>query len=134
MKTINTESLIVTIKDAKKTHETEGVLKIQFWNSRERIIRAFLYLISMWGTACLSIVIPVLHFILVPGFVLAGPIMAIIIAKQEKMVIGGEGPCPVCQNTLAVDRVAFHFPIIEVCSKCHTRLYLEETPKAAISA
>ena len=84
----------VYLKGGYEEVTTPGEIRIQDWSQRERTVRALKFGGACWGAALVSIIIPLLHFILVPGFLLAGPILAFIIIGQENVVLGGEGTCP----------------------------------------
>lgn len=51
---------------------------------------------TFWGLALCSVFIPVAHFVLVPTFVVAGIVMAIKRAREDRRLVSITGPCPRC--------------------------------------
>jgi hypothetical protein len=62
----------------------EGILHLQSFDSKERKIRAAKIWGFMWLLALLSLPIIVAHFVLVPGFLIAGPVMPIVAIDKWK--------------------------------------------------
>jgi hypothetical protein len=63
--------------------KTIGIAQIQEWNQKERLKRALKTLGISWGLAIVSVLIPLAHFILVPGFLLAGPFVTSPLQKHH---------------------------------------------------
>lgn len=104
---------------------THGELRVQEWNKRERILRALKFGGACLGLAIVSIILPLLHFVLVPGLLLAGPIVAFFVLRQEAVVLGGKGTCPYCKKTMKIVRSAPRFPISDMCEHCHKSVTIE---------
>lgn len=119
------EVLRVRISGNRNDTISEGVIRIQTWSKKERTARAIKYGGLCWVGALASIVIPLLHFILVPGFLIAGPILAFVLLGQESMVLGGEGICPNCHASLPIASATLNFPISDLCTHCQTPLKIE---------
>jgi hypothetical protein len=100
----------------------EGEIRVQSWDKSERVARAFKFGGMCWGAAIVCVLIPLLHFILVPGFLLAGPILAYFVLGQETVVLGGQGTCPHCQSFLPIARAAYQFPHSDLCTHCQHSL------------
>lgn len=49
-----------------------------------------------WGLALASVFIPVAHFVLVPTFAVAGIVMAIVRAREDRRLVLISGTCPRC--------------------------------------
>src|SRR4051794_18352309 len=79
-----------------------GTALIQEWSQKERSRRALRMLGILWGLMLISVLIPVAHFVLVPAFFLAGPIVAFIVHDQRKAIVGGEGICPQCGKPFTI--------------------------------
>ena len=60
----------------------------------ERLRRGAKLWATLWALAALSVLIPGAHFVLVPGFFVAGPIAGWLRTRQTRGVLGGEGACP----------------------------------------
>src|SRR3569833_3439926 len=72
----------------------EGVLHLQTFDARERKIRAAKMWGLMWLFALLSVPIIVAHFVLVPGFLIAGPVMAYRRYRLVEVPNQVTGMCP----------------------------------------
>jgi hypothetical protein len=63
---------------------------------RDRVRRAILALAACWGAAIAAVFLPVLHFVLVPSLLVAGPIVAYSRLRQRLTVVDVQGTCPAC--------------------------------------
>ena len=102
-----------------------GTIRVLVWSQRERFFRALKYGGLCWIVAVACVVVPILHFVLVPGFLLLGPVVFYNIYARESVVLGGEGTCPKYKKFLVIVRSSHHFPMTEVCGACHQSLLLE---------
>jgi hypothetical protein len=91
----------------------------------ERFARTLTGLGMFWGLAVASVFIPVAHFILVPTFVVAGIVMAVKRAREDRRLLLVRGVCPRCGAVQElrpggrfVDGRSFD------CPKCHGTLTL----------
>lgn len=85
------------------------------------------------AAAAFAVLIPIVHFVLVPSALLLGIGIGIRRLGQGKTFRGGAGTCPYCgaqQQFTLLGR--FHLPKTLYCSSCQRELYLEE--RAATSA
>jgi hypothetical protein len=97
---------------------------------RERTLRALRALGACWGLAIVAVFIPVLHFVLVPSLLLAGPLIASSLNQERVTVIEARGACPACahEQTVALGRGAR--PRIDFrCEKCGRPLALALPPE-----
>lgn len=62
----------------------------------ERTSRAVRALATCWGLAVLAVFLPVLHFVLVPSLLVAGPVVALSRLRERCTVRGASGTCPAC--------------------------------------
>jgi len=63
---------------------------------RDRVRRAVLALAVCWGAAVAAVFLPVLHFVLVPALLVAGPVVAYGRLRQRLTLLDVEGACPAC--------------------------------------
>lgn len=92
-----------------------------------RMQRALKFLGGFWGAALVSVPIPGLHFVLVPGFFLAG-IGAFFIKLRETRRLALQGAvCPACGKPLkdAVLHFGAELPRL-YCYECRQHLWLSE--------
>lgn len=73
---------------------TRGEVRVRSWSRLNRLARAAKTLAVFLGLALVSVLIPVAHFLLVPGFLVAGLVAAFTVARQRGTVLGGEGGLP----------------------------------------
>lgn len=66
----------------------------------KRVARALKALGTCWGLAIVSVFLPVLHFLLVPGFLIAGPYLALQRLAEKATLFGASGTCPACGHEL----------------------------------
>lgn len=90
---------------------------------RDRARRAVLGLASCWGSAILAVFLPVLHFILVPSLIVAGPLVAISQLRQHVTILDVEGPCPACGATIREKLMSdARMPMELRCDSCRRAL------------
>jgi hypothetical protein len=92
----------------------------------QRLVRAVLALLACWGLAAVAILIPVLHFLLVPAFFLAGPFFAYRRLHEEATVTRIRGTCPACSQPIDHTGREPWKPLLRLdCPHCHRRVVLE---------
>jgi hypothetical protein len=91
----------------------------------QRFARTLTGLGMFWGLGLASVFIPVAHFVLVPTFVVAGIVMAVKRAREDRRLLLVRGACPRCGAVQElrpggrfVDGRSFD------CPKCHGNLTL----------
>jgi ABC-type Fe3+ transport system permease subunit len=115
---MDTTEKLVTIRASLEKPATTGTVKIVTWNAKERSRRALKTLGICWGIGLFCIIMPLVHFVLVPGMVIAGVVLFLRISGQESQVLGGEGVCPECKKTFRIAKAANRFPMDELCEHC----------------
>ncbi len=113
---------VVLIADASRA---AGEVRFQSWDRRARLGRAALAWAAFWGVALVSVVIPVLHFLLVPGFLIAGPIAAFRRWRQQSGILGGEGKCPKCGVRMFIEAHPDEWPLFDICGACRASVRIE---------
>ena len=69
----------------------------------ERMGRAGKLLGISWLLEVVTLFIPIAHFVLVPLFLIAGPVMAVMRYKSESVMEKAHGVCPECANTIDIE-------------------------------
>ena len=94
----------------------------------QRFARTLTGLGMFWGLGLASVFIPVAHFVLVPTFVVAGIVMAVKRAREDRRLLLVRGACPRCGAVQElrpggrfVDGRSFD------CPSCHGNLTLVTT-------
>ncbi|MBY0470717.1 hypothetical protein K2X30_06065 [bacterium] len=115
---MSTSLHIVQIKADTSGKESAGEVKISVWSKKERTLKAAKTLSLCWGLACISILIPLLHFFLVPGFFLAGPFLALWTYNRISTIEGGMGICPDCRAPIPFGKRTEKWPASDLCTHC----------------
>jgi hypothetical protein len=116
--------------DGKKS---QGEVRTQYWDKKERTARAFKFLGLCWGIALVSIIFPLIHFVVPPLFLLAGPIVAFFMYQQTNVVLGGSAPCPRCGKDFQVARTRIQWPLNDICAECHNAVKIFPLEQAEAS-
>lgn len=80
----------------------EGVLHYLRFNSTDRWLRALKVLLLFWLIAGITVFVPIAHFILVPSFFLAGPIMAFFTYRLDMAAKNAQVECPKCLQRVTI--------------------------------
>lgn len=109
------------------THDarSDGEVAVRRWSGMDRTRRAIVALAGFWALAIVSIFIPALHFVLVPAFLLIGPIAAVLLARQKSTVLGGRGVCPACSEPFFIEGGTESWPLQDVCESCRAAVTIE---------
>ena len=101
----------------------------------QRFARTLTGLGMFWGLGLASVFIPVAHFVLVPTFVVAGIVMAVKRAREDRRLVLVRGACPRCGAVQELrpggrflDGRSFD------CPNCHGNLTLATTSAAPAPA
>jgi len=98
-----------------------------------RLGRAGLGLAIAWLLAFPAIFLPVLHFVLVPGFIIGGIVLAILRLREDRTLARVKGTCPRCGAQLdATPGGRFRSPRSVQCLQCKNTLTLTaaDTPRS----
>lgn len=79
----------------------------KIYTAQERAMRSLKVFFMFFGAAIFSIAIPVLHFFLVPAFLIAAFVMAYIKYKDVGSIDLSNFTCPLCQKNLNEKTLAF---------------------------
>ena len=114
MSATETRSILIE-NDAGKT--SPGTLRVMLLGKKDRWVRALKMLGIMWVLAVVTVFIPIAHFVLVPGFLLAGPVTAVMRFRVAEMTETAQGACPTCgqEMTVAMDPAA-RLPLWTYCT------------------
>lgn len=120
----NTSEMAVVLR-ANERQEAPGVVRLLEWGKRDRLKRALKALALCWGAAVGSVLIPLVHFILPPLLLIAGPIVAYVIYHRERIIDGGKGTCPNCSEPFSIVKGAVKWPLKDLCPACQTPVQVE---------
>lgn len=112
------------IDDRLHSQSKMDVVELSFYH---RFLGALISLLICWAAAALAILIPVLHFFLVPLGLIAGLGIFIYKIRLKHRRSQTELVCPSCQAEFVVKSGSFNWPILETCSECRSDLKILPT-------
>jgi hypothetical protein len=103
-----------------------GLLLGKHFTPAQRYKRAALYWSIMWLLAGVSALIPIVHFVLVPIFAIAGPVLGYLKYRQKTISEAIEGKCPACRQEirLPLDQQTT-LPHRDVCPHCDKHIQIQ---------
>ena len=105
----------------------EGILHLQTFDAKERKMRAAKTWALMWLFAVLSLPIIIAHFILVPGFLIAGPVLAVRRYRVMEVPDHVSGNCPAGKEEFSLQlETSDRLPMWTHCPVCKASLQLIE--------
>jgi hypothetical protein len=106
---------------------TTAVVNVAVLSGADRLRRAAIALGASFGVALVAIPIPIVHFVLVPGSVLAGLILAAHRLRVSEIFQRAAGRCPFCGTEQAFSVLGrFSLPRNAFCVNCKRKLSLED--------
>ncbi len=120
----------IQFKNQKNGESNPANIRVTAFTQQEQRIRALKSLLTFWTIAALCILIPIAHFILVPGFLIGGGIAASRRWKTVEEGIDATGSCPACGNKIRIklDKRA-DLPQWKDCPECADPLELLVAPE-----
>jgi hypothetical protein len=115
-----TQVTVLVRNDLDKQSSAE--LMIESLSAGGRFKRALKPLAICWGAAILCVLIPVLHFFLVPSGILLGLFLFYRQMTFHELLVGGLITCPQCSQGYQVATAAFNWPKRENCPQCEAEL------------
>lgn len=77
-------------------------LFVTLYSPLEAAQRGLLRLGLFWLLALVSVPIVIAHWVLVPGFFIAGPVLAVMLFRTRESRNRAEGVCPSCQKSVGI--------------------------------
>jgi hypothetical protein len=106
---------------------TTAVVNIAVLSGADRLKRAGVTLGAAFAVALIALPIPIVHFMLVPGSLLTGLILAGNRLTVSEIFRHAEGPCPFCGTEQAFPVMGrFRLPKRAHCMHCGRNLSLED--------
>lgn len=107
---------------------TEAQLEVRHWDSRQRLMRAIKGLGICWGAALFAVLLPVLHWVLVPSLLIGGPLFAFLRYHERMTVLAARGSCPACgvELSFALGQASRRRMLLR-CDHCGRGITLEVT-------
>ncbi len=124
MSSIKHSAILFTDNDGSTT---AGKLQTTYYTGDDRLKRAAMKLGLFWLLSAASLPIIFAHWVLVPGFFLAGPWMAYRTYHSTFTHNHSEGVCPVCKQDIEIKMEAHEtLPKWTYCPACNTPLHITE--------
>ena len=122
MPTIKNTSVLI---QGNENQSASGSMQSTHYDHGECVKRALIKLGLFWGLALASIPIVFAHWVLVPGFLLAGPWMAYRTFHMKHALNSVQGSCPVCQEDVEIKlETGDELPKWTYCPSCSAPLQL----------
>jgi hypothetical protein len=104
---------------------TDGVATVYPRSLGSRAGRAALALGVAWSLAFPAVFLPVAHFVLVPGLIVGGVVLAVMRLAERRTLARVHGVCPRCHGTLDLTPGGrFRLPRAVQCVRCRNELTL----------
>jgi hypothetical protein len=114
----------VAIKD-NDGNPKPGQMQATLFDHNDCVKRALSLLGLFWLLGGISLFIPLAHFVLVPGFLIAGPVIAYLTYKTTRRRDHVDGECPVCKETIKIKMEAKdELPKWTYCPACTAPLQI----------
>jgi hypothetical protein len=109
-------------------NSTDGQLAVTLFNDKDRMTRALKRLGLFWLLSVGSLPIIFAHWVLVPGFFIAGPVAAVMVYKVTEAKDHAKGVCPSCGESVEIKlEPKDSLPKWTYCPSCNNPLQI--TPK-----
>ena len=113
----------ITIVDISNRQST-GEAEVAELSTSERLGRASLRGGIFTAVAVVCVLVPMLHFVLVPGFFITAIVAFIVTFRQTHLIESIRGTCPACSQPIEFTRLKFLPLLKESCPKCRHVLKL----------
>lgn len=124
-----TESWPVALQIRDSAREpTRAMLEIEVIPFAKRLGRAAVRLLGAWVLAVGCVLVPLLHFVLVPGFLLAGPVLAWLAVRESVVVKSTSIACPKCGKDAPIETGTTGWPAGMRCGSCGTTFSARSDP------
>ena len=111
--------VVLQIRDSAR-EPTAATLELEDIPFAKRLGRGAVRLLGAWAVAVACVFIPLLHFVLVPGFFLAGPVLAWLAVRASVRVTSASITCPKCGKDAPIEAGTTGWPVSMRCSSCGT--------------
>jgi hypothetical protein len=113
----------------------EGTARVRRRDAGERSARALRAGGLLLGLAILSVFLPIAHFVLVPGFLIAAPIFAIRRLRERDSIVALSGTCPRCDAPRTFEAGgAMRDHLRTTCAVCSFAIDVEAVGAQAVPA
>lgn len=112
------EVVEIGLEAANDVGVSGGTARVRALRLAERGKNALRRLGLFWGLGLLCVLLPLVHFVLVPLFLLLGLYFALATASVERFVVSGSVSCPECRKPFLLTPAPEHWPLEQLCAGC----------------
>lgn len=116
----STQRSQITCTDESK--QTNGHVVRRTFSQGERVTRVLKMAAIFLGATILVAFIPILHFVLVPVFLILAVIFSLNTWNEKGEIIEGEVDCPQCATKVSFAKEVDSWPKAQRCQKCSALL------------
>ena len=113
------EAVTLKIRDSARP-PVAAELDVQPLSTGQRAMRALTRVGVCWAVAIPCVLVPLLHFVLVPGLLLLGPILGALAFRATVEVTSRQVTCPKCTKETAIEPGTMGWPVGLRCAHCST--------------
>ncbi len=117
-KIVGGEILNIKIEARSSQKGADGFVRVQALAPRDRVKNALRQMGLYWGIGLFCVLFPLLHFILVPFFLLLGIFLSARAGLAREKIIEGSLKCPECKKPFDLKPTLLRWPLSEVCQDC----------------
>jgi hypothetical protein len=122
-----TETTAIHFLNNDGSKSSDATLHTIHYDQKDCFTRALMRLGLFWLLAFVSVFLIIAHWVLVPGFFIAGPIVAVMTYKTKQAVEKCTGPCPSCSEQITIKMEAKDtLPKWTYCPSCSSPLHIDE--------
>ncbi len=111
--------------DNEKHGRGEGVLYYRVFNRGNRVNRALLSLVYCWLIGVPAALIPIIHLLTIPAFLIGGIVLFVQQLRTKTQVVRARGICPVHRGEVDICLTPRQWPPTWVyCPQCNSSLHL----------
>ena len=125
-----TVDVMLQIRDSAR-EPVKATLELKHFTVGVRARRAALRLIACWALAGVSVLVPLMHFVLVPGFFIAGFVLAALAFRATVEVCSPKIACPKCAQVTPIEAGTTGWPVTIWCAACGTTFFARHAPADA---
>lgn len=115
----------VSVINQKKS---QGIVITRKYDEKERNRRMIKYSGGSLVASIISVFIPLLHFVLVPGFIIAAIVFAVYYSRPAN-IERAKAKCPECGVDFVISKGKPLFPLDDVCGSCHHKITINKSLK-----
>ena len=111
--------VLLRIRDSAR-EPVAATLQVEALTAGARFGRGVVRLVVCWVLAVACVLVPLLHFVLVPGLFILGPVLAWLATRATVQVKSERIGCPRCEKETGIEPGTTGWPVSLRCSLCST--------------